>query len=1196
MPALPGSPHCICRRSLWSDHALDQVATKLKANDEVHVRWYDETYQSLLWKGIVHDINPVTVHWYDESDHYKGLLNFPPDRQYARYTRLIVRRPPTTPTFQAPPGIRINVTFTKGGRTQRWTGTVIASIRNNHQLVVKYDNGLKLLFPPPPSANTTVHHYSLFDRPLNANRMRQQQLRYRSAAAFVAQFAALPRAQPARPRTGPGLEAHGPQNHAPPHNTQPQQQSQERASSQPSTQEHDNTIPDPPKNKRSYMKRGYRAATFNARTMTDEFRWERTVAYMDLRGIDILCVQETRCAELIEHHRLGTNIIHTPAKDGHHGCALLTGPRVDVLTAETIAQHRAIKAHVRIKITKGLHIDRTVIAAYFPQREDPEQQTFLELIQGAADNQTILLCDANGAGSEMENQANLKSCARVVGNIKWTWKGHNSSSHIDHVLLSSQIARETRHVTYEQPLRSDHRMVTASLLPKFTKRTDDKPKKIELHDLGWCGEARRQFNDAYEPVHVYSLEDMKRHIGRVEGDFFTKKKVQPKPWTRRGCAESVLNSRDDTENRLERAEEDFSTEELEEYVLQLQHNPWTAWKHVNTIERQDARVTGAVTAAQLRDFFKNSMESQANTTGDPDIHVPDAHLVNISQADFTIDELKIALQSMKNHTAAGPDGIPIEAYRCPNVQSDLLKVLNSTLDAEELPSLLTNATLTPIYKKKGSAKEPVNYRPIVLMSVALKILHKMILLRLRNQIDKHLIPTQAAYRLGHATTLNMVALQELVERSRTSKDTPLYIVFTDFTAAFDSVHRPHLFHLLRKWNVPERLVKFIERSHAQQTLNVRFDGTVDPVATTPAKGVMQGDTLAPYLFIMVIDQILRQLPDKGALVKKGGTRSRPNDNRVDNLAYADDVALLANSISDAQALLTSFEQAALTWGLHLNTKKGKTEVLVIANKDLRDKLPPPRLTCTAGDVQETDSYKYLGWHISNSPMNGWQQDFKKRTQHAWSVLHKHDRIWRSQAPRHIKQRLFQALIMPVLTYAAMTYPLTQTVLLKLQVATNKLLRSALGLRIEWGNPELHTHTEGLYNLFPFTPVSVVRMFMVQWGHWCRAAERNGSSHPIVDVFLSPFSHVKPSRHVAHNPSKWLLKISGLTKEELYTLPQDRKAYRLLCEARTKGMARDFCNGPVTHRRLEDGCSLPDWSALIEHWFDESRSRRKKEFF
>ena len=119
---------------------------------------------------------------------------------------------------------------------------------------------------------------------------------------------------------------------------------------------------------------------------------------------------------------------------------------------------------------------------------------------------------------------------------------------------------------------------------------------------------------------------------------------------------------------------------------------------------------------------------------------------------------------------------------------------------------------------------------------------------------------------------------------------------------------------------------------------------------------------------------------------------------------------------------------------------------------------------------------------------------------------------------------------------------------------------------------------------------------MQWGHWCRAAERNGSSHPIVDVFLSPFSHVKPSRHVAHNPSKWLLKISGLTKEELYTLPQDRKAYRLLCEARTKGMARDFCNGPVTHRRLEDGCSLPDWSALIEHWFDESRSRRKKEFF
>jgi hypothetical protein len=670
--------------------------------------------------------------------------------------------------------------------------------------------------------------------------------------------------------------------------------------------------------------------------------------------------------------------------------------------------------------------------------------------------------------------------------------------------------------------------------------------------------------------------------------------MHEKVWQRHGAEEAILQH-DDVDNRLEANDIEWTTEMIEEYVKELQKNPWTAWKYVSTIERKQAQVTGAVSAAQLRVFFKASMERLHEPEPPPHFIAPEP-LMSVADDDFTIEELRRALSTMKNHTAPGPDGIPIEAYRCPKVQEDVLRILNGALDTEDLPHDLTGGTLTPIYKKKGSAKEPVNYRPIVLLCIALKLVHKMILLRLRASVDRHLLPCQAAYRIGHATTMNMIALHELAERSRTT-NCPLYEVFTDFTAAFDSVKREHLFELLRLWGVPLRLLDFIRRSHEQQHLYVRFDGVVDDVPINPKRGVMQGDTLAPFLFIMVIDQILRKLPAHcGALVDSTGTKSRPNDVRIPALAYADDVILLANSQEDAQQLLTAFETAANQLGLHLNTKKGKTEVLIIAHDSVRATLPPLDLKCNAGTVGYTSSYKYLGWNVHDSPKNSWKADLSKRIGHAWGVLKKHARLWRSRAPQHVKLRLAQALILPVLTYAATTYPLTQTVLLALQVATNKLLRVALDTRVHWDAPELHIHTEELYAHFPFTPVELIRAVLRQWGHWRRLVECQDLPHPVVLTVLGNYKHQKRLRGLAHTPSHWLQQAAGLDLNELASLPLERESWKNWCMRRLKLMATDFCRGPVTSRRLDDGCALPDWASLFDHWYDTTRSRRPKTLF
>ena len=89
-------------------------------------------------------------------------------------------------------------------------------------------------------------------------------------------------------------------------------------------------------------------------------------------------------------------------------------------------------------------------------------------------------------------------------------------------------------------------------------------------------------------------------------------------------------------------------------------------------------------------------------------------------------------------------------------------------------------------------------------------------------------------------------------------------------------------------------------------------------------GVLQGDTLAPYLFIICLDCVLRTSIDKirenGFKLTKKRSRRYPAKTITD-ADYADDIALLANTPNQAETLLHSLERAAAGISLHVNAHK-----------------------------------------------------------------------------------------------------------------------------------------------------------------------------------------------------------------------------------------------------------------------------------
>ena len=143
--------------------------------------------------------------------------------------------------------------------------------------------------------------------------------------------------------------------------------------------------------------------------------------------------------------------------------------------------------------------------------------------------------------------------------------------------------------------------------------------------------------------------------------------------------------------------------------------------------------------------------------------------------------------------------------------------------------------------------EPDNYRGISLTCVMAKLFNKLVLNRIKDPIDPHLRSSQNGFRKGKSTVGQILALRRLIkEMKRNNLTAALY--FVDFRKAFDSIHRGIMIKILRAYGVPPNLLKAQTLYRDTNARVVTSDGESEELRIHA--GVLQGDTLAPFLFII----------------------------------------------------------------------------------------------------------------------------------------------------------------------------------------------------------------------------------------------------------------------------------------------------------------------------------------------------------
>ena len=146
-------------------------------------------------------------------------------------------------------------------------------------------------------------------------------------------------------------------------------------------------------------------------------------------------------------------------------------------------------------------------------------------------------------------------------------------------------------------------------------------------------------------------------------------------------------------------------------------------------------------------------------------------------------------------------------------------------------------------------------------------------------------------------------------------------------------------------------------------------------------GVLQGDTLALYLFIIFLDNVIRtsieKMKDNGFKLTKERSRRYPAQTILD-ADYANDIVLQVNTPTQAK---TQLERAAAGIGLYINTDKTKYMCF-----NQRGEIS----TLNGSSLKLVDKFTYLGSSVSLT-----ETGINTRQAKAWTTINRLSVIWKS---------------------------------------------------------------------------------------------------------------------------------------------------------------------------------------------------------
>lgn len=1085
-----------CKREPWLRHFLANIVRNLLVGDVVYVTWRFHGQPAEVWRGTLVEKPSPTTGLVDYGTKAAGPLPLPPLDPTIRIIKVsVVKRWLASQLRHAVVGHFVSYSYVYNGQARTRVGVVLYVSENFASCKVTwFEDGLSHWIPAPKKCHLDVlklRFYPPFTpiRGALTHAELQRSKRLRKLEVVI--------------RPGDGSSSPSPCSHS-------------------KLKNHTTSYTVLRGSVRLWGPRGIIIVTWNCLTMQDRAKLDCLITCLVSRCVDAACLQETRRTKdsppVDVQGWLWLESV-SPDSNAVGGVAILLSPR---LAKTFLSVHIIVPGRVMaVKLQR-----MTIICVYMPTylSIDERQACFdaISAFKAGLPNRDLLalLGDFNSRHlnqTKRRTQPDLHRAARelvdflssesLYSQLELTKPTEQQITHKRSTLDYCLIPRRMRHVllnyaTTYMPIHSDHKMLSVRLrfrTPKCVKHTSPPPpSKPDFSSLRRDADLRRKFTTSFLGVTTYS-DFMAAYA--IAKDLIPERldpKLQPSYKSDLVKALVMMDARLRGQDVMFAAADAHHTSEIERlvgmYTALLKSNPRLAWTHIAAMRPRDRRnLPASSTTERLKRFnthFGSLFAPKPVNNSDPNllqrIFRPQTRTFPFDTGTITTDEITKALDTAKSGKSPGLDDVPNEVLCLPELRINLLYILN-TMYNSALPQDLRTSILIPLFKK-GDLDVLGNWRGISLMPHITKLFNKILLNRLAAHIEPQLHWGQNGFRPDRGTSGHVMCMTALADIARNRKDFPLHGVYVDFSKAFDSITWEAIELALRRWNVPPQLIACVLKVMHGHKLRVRVDGVLSDDAIDVTLGVLQGDTLAPFLFIIVLDAVLSALPNVGLTC--GPTDISSSTSFLLNvLGFADDLCLLAHTPEDVQLLFRSLQEMALAVGLSINFGAGKTERF--------------HINCAPGLVSDMNGkivpvvshYKYLGVYATDQ----WK-DLDIRHKKCWAALQSMKPLWKSNLIRESKRKLFYALIEPIMTYGIGAWPITQQYEDAVNGTFGRMLRFALNLAPVYISR--HTvHTEDLYGPHPFITTIIRCRRMNFIAHAFRATCTERVSHPFIQLLF-----------------------------------------------------------------------------------------------
>jgi exonuclease III len=405
---------------------------------------------------------------------------------------------------------------------------------------------------------------------------------------------------------------------------------------------------------------------------------------------------------------------------------------------------------------------------------------------------------------------------------------------------------------------------------------------------------------------------------------------------------------------------------------------------------------------------------------------------------FSEEEVVTALHQISGEKAPGPDGFTLAFFQqCWEVvKVEVLNTMQEFYEHEEFERSL-NSTFMVLIPKKVGASDVRDFRPICLTGSIYKIISKVLANRLKEVLHQILSPSQNAFIQGRQITDSVLIANECLD-SRLRDGKPGLICKLDVEKAYDHVSWNFLLYMMERLGFGNKWRKWIYYCISTVRFSVLINGNPCGFFTS-SRGLRQGDSLSPLLFVLVMEAFSR-LMDRAVVRRylEGFSVAHNNGSelKVSHLLFADDTLIFCGAERDQlvhlKGVLMCFEAVS---GLRINL--GKSELAPIGQ---------------VSDMQGLASV--LGGRIISLPMKylGLPLGARYKSKDIWNpILEKMEKClagWkRGYLSKGGRLTLIKSTLSSLPTYFLSLFPIPSSVAKRMEKIQRNFLWGGLGMNL-----------------------------------------------------------------------------------------------------------------------------------------------------